>query len=730
MKQIIIASLLAATAFADTYQDAAKYKFGDSREPIANIEAEIRKATPVEYPAIETKLLVAIQDATTDAKRLLVRQLATVGSAKCVPVLAAMLTDEQLSDSARLALEPMPNAEAGKALRDALSSAKGKLLEGIIGSVAIRRDEAAIPALLVLAKAGNETAIAALGEIGAALSLDELPASVAVARAKIACASRLQSLLDDPKQPPFIRAAALVGLKSSSSVLKALRGDDAALKAAALRAFIKGDAKLQREVLAQLPALPEALAALTDLPDLPARPVILKILDTTQDDAVRAAALEALVTHGEAADVPMLLKLNATSVLERMHNARVNDAIVSMVKSGDPMVVALVGKRRIVAALPVLAELVAKNDAAGDAIAAICGRAEDRPACAAALLAVRTDTPAAKIAVLRLLPRVRTADALAAVRKATQDVDAQVSEAAVRALADWPEFGAALPLLEFARTAKDQKLSVVALRGCMRLAGMKEVETTQRLQLLKSVLETAQRPDEKRQALASLAGLGVIESLDAILPCLKDEALARDAATAIVRLAKDIGAIHRSRFEPVLQQIKTLVPVDDALASMKNTGQADGYVTAWLLAGPYTKEGKGGGDLFNEVFPPEKPGATGIVWKMVTIPSAQGPRILKLEKILGGNDRVAYVQTRIESDKEQEITLENGSDDGAKIWLNGQVVLSVNAVRPCTPGSEKAKLKLKSGVNTLLVKVTQGGGEWQLCIRLVGGSGITIAPSL
>jgi len=750
MKLLLLTAFLAASAVADIYQEAARYRFGDSREPIAAIESEIRRATPAQYPAIETKLLAILQspDTTTDARCLLIRQLTIVGSVRSVPVLASWLGDEQLSDVARLALEPMPEAEAGRALRDALLRVKGKLLDGIIGSVAVRRDEAAVPALAQLARE-NQAAITALGEIGtssAARALDSLPPSVAVSRARLACAARLQSaamfqaLLDDVRQPSFIRAAALVGLNSAPVALKYLQGDDAALKAAAIRAFVTGDAVFQRNVVAQLPALTPAaqvavLVALADLPAVPARADILRTLDATKDDAVRSAALEALVTHGEADDVPMLLKCGAVSVLERMRNPRVNNALVERVKSADPTVVALVGKRRIVAALPLLAELVTKNEAAGDAIAAICGRAEDRPTCAAALLAVRAETPAAKMAILRLLPRVRTAEALAAVYQATKDSDAQVSEAAVRALADWPEVTAAVPLLEVARTTKEPKLAVIALRGCTRLAGGRDAAVTDRLQWFRGILETAQRPDEKRLALAGMAGLGVIEALDVLQLYLKDETVARDAATAIVRLAKDIGPVYRGRFEPLLQQIKPLVAVDEALAALKNTGQADGYITAWLLAGPYMKEGKGANELFHEIFPPEQPGAPGVAWKMIAIPPSSGPRILRLEKILGGNDRVAYVQTRIESDKEQEIVLENGSDDGAKIWLNGQVVLSANAVRPCTPGSEKARLKLRSGINTLLVKITQGGGEWQLCVRLRGldggeVKGISVGPSL
>ena len=78
--------------------------------------------------------------------------------------------------------------------------------------------------------------------------------------------------------------------------------------------------------------------------------------------------------------------------------------------------------------------------------------------------------------------------------------------------------------------------------------------------------------------------------------------------------------------------------------------------------------------------------------------------------------------------------LELGSDDGIKVWLNGQVVHANNATRPCTPNQDKAKVKLKQGENTLLIKITQGGGQWTTCCRLRAPDGkelpgVAIAPN-
>jgi hypothetical protein len=83
-----------------------------------------------------------------------------------------------------------------------------------------------------------------------------------------------------------------------------------------------------------------------------------------------------------------------------------------------------------------------------------------------------------------------------------------------------------------------------------------------------------------------------------------------------------------------------------------------------------------------------------------------------------GNDRVAYLKTTISSDEAQDALLEFGSDDGLKVWLNGKIVHSNNVVRPCVPGQDKVKIKLAKGENTLLIKLTQGGGEWAISSRI------------
>src|SRR5262249_16026756 len=64
-------------------------------------------------------------------------RLKLIGTARAVPALGALLTDDQLSHSARYALESMPVAEVDAALLNALEKTHGLTQIGIINSLAV-----------------------------------------------------------------------------------------------------------------------------------------------------------------------------------------------------------------------------------------------------------------------------------------------------------------------------------------------------------------------------------------------------------------------------------------------------------------------------------------------------------------------------------------------------------------------------------------------------------------
>jgi hypothetical protein len=68
-----------------------------------------------------------------------------------------------------------------------------------------------------------------------------------------------------------------------------------------------------------------------------------------------------------------------------------------------------------------------------------------------------------------------------------------------------------------------------------------------------------------------------------------------------------------------------------------------------------------------------------------------------------------------------------GSDDGARVWLNGKQVWNVNRVRGVNLDEDSVPgLELKAGRNVLVVKVAQGIGGWGLAARFEAADGTPI----
>jgi HEAT repeat protein len=99
--------------------------------------------------ANEEQDLVAIlkSNATATEKCDACQKLRLVGTAKAVPAIAPLLTNEPTAHAARYALEGMPYPEAVTALRKAADKSSGSIKVGLIDSVGWRRDTASVSML-------------------------------------------------------------------------------------------------------------------------------------------------------------------------------------------------------------------------------------------------------------------------------------------------------------------------------------------------------------------------------------------------------------------------------------------------------------------------------------------------------------------------------------------------------------------------------------------------------
>lgn len=119
------------------------------------------------------------------------------------------------------------------------------------------------------------------------------------------------------------------------------------------------------------------------------------------------------------------------------------------------------------------AESEAVRAAAEDAVVAVCGRIADPKARAEPVLAVWDDAGGSvRPALVRVLGRVRGGVALAKIRAARKSDDPEVVDAAVCALAKWPEAEVLDDLLDIAQHSKNKAHRVLALQGHVRLLGL------------------------------------------------------------------------------------------------------------------------------------------------------------------------------------------------------------------------------------------------------------------
>lgn len=151
--------------------------------------------------------VLASSDSNLEAKANACDELGRVGTAKAVPVLAKLLSDDKLHDYARDGLERIPDPTAGTALLDALTTLESSHRVGVIITLGDRGDQTAVPALEKIAKSEAESSQAvgaaltslaqiataeATGTILAVLASGDADSKVAAAKAALLAAQRLE----------------------------------------------------------------------------------------------------------------------------------------------------------------------------------------------------------------------------------------------------------------------------------------------------------------------------------------------------------------------------------------------------------------------------------------------------------------------------------------------------------------------------------------------------------
>jgi len=662
--------------------------------------------------------------------------------------------DASLASAAAAALGKIGGLDAAKALAAALGKAPAEVRPAVVDACLLCGDH--------FLSAGRKREAAAIYE--------KLYVPAEAARVRIAALRGLVSAEPDKAVPRVMELFVSKDPQARASAGVFVREVPGA---AATKAFAAQLAKLAPSGQVLL------LAALAARGDPAAGPAVIRA-GGGKDEKVRAAALSALGTLGDASAVEPLARAAAAGSrpeqaaarrsLARLKGSEVDRAILARMPKAEPKVrvelIAALGARRTTAAAPALlaaakdadgavrsAALAALGKLAGEkelpallglltkapddaerrtaqkAVAAACGRVQDKEKCASAVLAALASAPpAGKCALLSILPNMPTSKALAAVLRATKDKDKAVCDAAVRALTDWPDAAATGDLLAFARGSKSQIHKVLALRAYVRLLGTGGGTGEALVRQYAAAMNLADRREEKKLVLAGLAGVPHVAALRLVEPYLAEKSLQAEAQAAVVSIGRTIGGQHEQLVVPLLEKVRETAgnprlrkAAGDALSQIQRYKD---YILTWRLCGPYAVKGKSGPDLLEIAFAPERPDAGEVKWRPATAGAKGGePWMVDLGRLVGGEHRAVYLRATITSPQATAATLEIGSDDGIKVWLNGRVVHTHNVSRAVRPGDDKVKVNLAQGANLLMIKVFNGAGPWAVCARVVGPQG-------
>jgi putative heme-binding domain-containing protein len=157
-------------------------------------------------------------------------------------------------------------------------------------------------------------------------------------------------------------------------------------------------------------------------------------------------------------------------------------------------------------------------------------------------------------------------------------------------------------------------------------------------------------------------------------------------------------------------------------------------VDDWHIIGPFDNIGGDAG--LEKALPPEEKidlaakyqGKHGPVsWRTVK-PNAEC--YVDLAAFFGAqsNEIVSYLYRQIESPVDQNATILIGTDDGCRLRVNGEVVLSHNRHEAATPERDAVKVKLKQGNNAILLKINNGNNPHGFYFAVQSGEELKLAP--
>ena len=181
---------------------------------------------------------------------------------------------------------------------------------------------------------------------------------------------------------------------------------------------------------------------------------------------------------------------------------------------------------------------------------------------------------------------------------------------------------------------------------------------------------------------------------------------------AFTGLMLSFAAAH-ARAEDQLVYVKKESRRSTRDASLDASGLAK-LPSDWQLIGPFDNADNSG---FDKVYPPEEkidltaeyPAVKGNAkWRKMSFGDG---RVHSLRRFDADGPLVCYLYRQINSPEAKNMRVSLGSDDGIKVWLNGELLFSNDVKRGATAGQDYVTLPLREGNNDLLLKVVNREGR-------------------
>ena len=336
--------------------------------------------------------------------------------------------------------------------------------------------------------------------------------------------------------------------------------------------------------------------------------------------------------------------------------------------------------------------------------------------------------------VLSLIADLHTQKGFEAVTAIAKDGSNEARQKlAAETLNQWPSPEQTAAILDYMKSVNNPFDRARLLEGVIKANGgsAATADNVAKVDNLLALMPVCERDVERGKILEQVAAVPDIYAFRKLEALVSDPQCGNDAAIALSKNAQLFGKPEFAIVTNTLSQLieKTSGDTQKELKeALSKVCAPYGYIMKWRYSSVYTAKDEKGADscpaAHKAFFMPEKAGYDYDKWtKFVPAKDSKTPEVVTLHKCLGGVQRTAYVVTYVYADADKEAILEIGSDDMLKAWLNNEMIVDSPKYQALVRAAYKIPIKLKKGKNVLLMKISQGGHNWEACAALKNANG-------